>query len=106
LYRACKFCGFWQDTNADPVPHRATAHDCRGWPRVLGTPSLWWVGPGEVEYTCDRCKQIVTVAAALQPIPADDPRHPWWGVPQRQSQEYYLTYWLSQGIPAEPFGIL
>ena len=106
LYRACKFCGFWQDVDADPVRHRATAHTCLGWPKPAGASYIWWVRPDESSYECPYCRQQVTVAAALVSIPAEDTQHPWWTVPQHRSQAYYLAFWHAEGLDTRPFGAL
>lgn len=107
-YRACKFCGFWQDVDAAAVPHRATAHGCAGWPKPAGASWVWWVAPTDTTYACPNktCGQQVIVAQTLVPIPADDPQHPWWSVPQHCSQAYYLAFWSAEGLDTSPFGVL
>ena len=105
-YRACKFCGFWQHIDAAPVPHRATAHNCAGWPKAAGASYIWWVPPDEPSYKCPHCGHQVSVSQALVAIPVDDPQHPWWSVPQHRTQAYYLAFWRAEGLDTRPFGAL
>lgn len=96
-YRACKFCGFWQDIGQPPVTNKATVHDCEEWPDVAGAPYIWWVHPDEETYACPYCGMDVRVAKALVTPPAEDSSHPWWQVPQEMTLDEAAEFWATQG---------
>src|SRR5258705_688908 len=64
LYQMCKFCGFYQEPDSDPVQLIATVHGCREWPQVAGAPYIWWVQPLESQYSCPSCGFEVKVSSA------------------------------------------
>ena len=97
MYRACKFCGFWQNVGQPVVPHSATVHDCAGWPTVAGARYIWWVSPLERTYNCPYCKTQVDVPSATVPKPVDDGAHPWAQMPQGLSFADSHTWWKAHG---------
>jgi hypothetical protein len=96
-YRACKFCGFWQDVGGPPVTNQPTVHGCEQWPEVAGAAYIWWVRPDETTYTCPYCGAEVRVEEALITAPANDSSHPWWQVPQGMTLDEAAVFWASQG---------
>jgi hypothetical protein len=97
-YRACKFCGFWQ--NVGQLPHEIIRYECR-------QPDHWtmdWREPHE-SWQCPICTRPYSPSAAV-PWPADDPTHPWHETPTAGSQADYISYWVSRGCPPPPFGII
>lgn len=94
-YRACCFCGFWQEVGKEPVA--AAKLECHGY-SVIRPPGAAWVCP-----TCGKKPD----AGSAKPWPVDDKMHRWWDVPQNLSQDEYLAYWrLEWGHDASPFGIV
>lgn len=99
MYRLCKFCGFSQTVDSDPITLRPTVHGCANWANFAGAPYIWWVGPTEPSYLCEHCQQAVQVANHLVKRPVDDPSHPWWQVSQSFDFDQALAYWTSQRRP-------
>jgi hypothetical protein len=96
-YTLCKFCGRYQEPEADATQCHPTIHACTSWPVVAGAPYIWWVQPGETEYRCPYCGTPVRVAAATVKKPAEDTSHPWWQVPQDLTFDQAAGFWLEQG---------
>ena len=97
MYRACKFCGFWQDVGGQVVPHTATVHNCSQWPDVAGAKYIWWVSPLEKSYRCPYCGTQVDVASSTVPKPIDDQNHPWARMPQGLSFGDSHSWWKANG---------
>ena len=92
-YRACKFCGFWQ--NVQMAPHDIIRYECH---------VADWKEPHE-DWTCPKCQKRYTPDYSVR-WPADNRHHSWWRVPQRESQAFYLDYWRKLGHDSSPFGIV
>lgn len=92
-HRACRFCGFHQSVNGPPTVAEPTAHACEPWPKIAHAPYIWWVPNGDERYRCAFCKSEVKVTEVRIPIPAADPTHPWWKVPQKRTRFYYSRFW-------------
>lgn len=92
-HRACRFCGFYQEAGETPVRARPTSHGCPEWPEIARAPYIWWVPPDEDGYTCSFCGEKVIADEHLVGVPADDPSHPWWKVPQGKNRFYYARFW-------------
>jgi ribosomal protein L37AE/L43A len=94
-FRACSFCGFWQDVGKDPT--KALMFECHGHTVIRPSGSTW---------SCPTCGREFT-GQTKEAWPAEDTAHQWWHVPQNLSQEEYITYWsLEWGHDAKPFGIV
>jgi len=94
-YRACLFCGFWQDVGGPAG--RATRYECHGHQETRG-PGVGW--------RCPSCNGEKAPGTG-EPWPTDDPKHRWWLVPQGLSQADYITYWrMEWGHDAKPYGII
>jgi predicted RNA-binding Zn-ribbon protein involved in translation (DUF1610 family) len=102
-YRACRFCGFWQDLDDKAKYCRSVVHGCSRWPHVAGAPYIWWVLPGQRAFTCPYCMAEVRVESAEVNNPYFNRSHPWWKVPQNKSQARYMKFWaqwpMSRGRP-------
>lgn len=96
-YRACKFCGFWQDVGQPPVTNKATVHNCEEWPAVAGAAYIWWVRPDEDSYSCPYCAAEVRIDEAFVTAPAQDSSHPWWRVPQGMTLDEAADFWATHG---------
>jgi hypothetical protein len=96
-YVLCKFCGLYQEPNAEPIQCLATVHACQSWPVVAGAPYIWWVQPSETEYQCPYCRTRVLVVAATVKRPAEDTSHPWWQVSQDLTFDQAAAFWLKHG---------
>jgi DNA-directed RNA polymerase subunit RPC12/RpoP len=94
-YRLCKFCGYYEPLDADPIQCRATAHGCAQWPTVAGAPYVWWVQPQETEYRCPYCGAPAEVATITRPV--DNPSHPWSRMPQHATFEEAAAFWFRHG---------
>lgn len=92
-YRACRFCGFWQDVDGGAERYLPTAHACELWPEVSKAPYIWWIEPGTDAYDCPFCQEPVLVDSSTVPVPADTPQHPWWRIPQGRGQSFYQRLW-------------
>ena len=92
-YRACRFCGFWQDVDGDAERYIPTAHSCELWPEVSKSAYIWWVAPGTDAFDCPFCQEPLIVDASTVPIPSDTPKHPWWHIPQGRPQSFYQRLW-------------
>jgi len=92
-YRACRFCGFFQDVDGPPTRAHPSIHGCPEWPEVARAPYVWWLAPRAEEYQCPFCAQMVRAADAPATAPSDDPAHPWWKVPQTRTRFYYSRLW-------------
>jgi hypothetical protein len=103
FYRACRFCGFWQDLDDKAKYCRPVVHGCHRWPVVAGAPYVWWVLPGQRTFTCAYCMAEVSVDRAEVKNPFLSRNHPWWKVPQNKSHERYVKFWsqwaISRGRP-------
>jgi hypothetical protein len=94
-FRACTFCGFWQDVEGEP--HRRIRYECHGHAATSKPDQAW---------TCPECGKRFEPKDSV-PWPSDDPSHQWWQVPQNLSQDEYITYWqLEWGHDAKPFGVV
>ena len=74
-YRACKFCGLWQDVSRPP--HLVIRYECH---HADGSSVADWKEPQE-SWTCPVCRRNLGPSEAV-PWPVDVPGHPWWTVPQ------------------------
>jgi hypothetical protein len=92
-HRSCRFCGFYQEADGTPARAQPTAHGCSDWPEIARAPYVWWLAPGETQFTCPFCKGPVSADEHLVTSPSDDPRHPWWKVPQGKNRFYYARFW-------------
>ena len=97
-YRACKFCGFWQEMGRPP--HKIIRYECvrpdhryADWKE----PQEWW--------TCPACQSRYSPAQSV-PWPVHNRAHPWHEAPRRGTQRTYIDYWLAKGVKQAPvFGI-
>ena len=92
-YWLCKFCGHYREPARNPLRCRPTAHTCVDWPRVLGSPYIWWTRPEDAAFACPFCGVEVQVSTATTTSPATDPRHPWWQVPQGLNFDQAAAFW-------------
>ncbi len=99
-FRACRFCGFFQEVMQQPTRLQPVAHDCDNWPEAAGAPYIWWIPKSEKWYTCNYCARRVAITqanafmkGAAVTSPADDPNHPWQKVPQNASYDTYYKLW-------------
>ncbi len=99
-FRACRFCGFWQEVGKKPVRFRPVAHDCEEWPQCAKAPYIWWVEPNEKWFNCVYCGKRAPVEGSnpfakgvLVRAPSDDQDHPWWRVPQNRPYQFYYRFW-------------
>jgi len=92
-FRACRFCGFWQDVDGPPTRYLPTAHTCDPWPELSHAPYIWWVSSDTDAYDCPFCGDPVIVAVAVVPTPAETPKHPWWKIPQNRPPSFYRRLW-------------
>ena len=92
-YRQCRFCGFTQTVDEPAVRYVATVHACASWPECARAPYVWWVAPWADSYPCPFCRQRVDVSPARVQRPVDEPKHPWWRVPQDRRRSYYFRFW-------------
>ncbi len=95
-YRACKFCGFWQDV--DESPREVIRYECQG-------PGHWvadWKVPTK-KWTCS-CGKTYSLDQRV-PWPADDPTHRWNQAPASGTQEDFRRFWSGRGMKVGPFGI-
>jgi hypothetical protein len=92
-YRACRFCGLFQEVGGAAQRAQPTRHDCATWPEIARAPYIWWAPPGVTEYPCPFCGGGVRVPEHPAPIPATDPLHPWWKVPHRRTRFWYASFW-------------
>lgn len=97
-YRACKFCGFWQDVNQPP--HRIIRYECFDRDHYVAD----WKEPHE-SWTCPCCARTFDPTMAV-PWPADSKCHLWHALPQAGSQASYRHFWESLLGKAPPFGIV
>jgi hypothetical protein len=102
-YRLCNFCGFSQSVGAGAVELRACVHDCGKVPVAAGAPLIAWVGPERYSFRCQGCGEEVQVVDARATVPAYDPTHPWWNVPQGLSRKAYVRFWLNNGAPGHVY---
>jgi len=97
-YRACKFCGLWQDVGMRP--HTIIRYECHHWLHQVAD----WKEPHE-SWDCPVCdKHFMPVDAVSWP--RDNPAHLWWKVPQSLSQAQYAEVWTNLGMRPPPFGII
>ena len=97
-YRACKFCGFFQ--NVDDAPYDVIRYECRDPNHDVVAD---WKVPTET-WTCTLCGRLYLPVQHV-PWPADDPLHPWNQVPISGSQDEYRRFWNHHGSQVGPFGI-
>jgi len=91
--RACRFCGLYQEAEGAVMRATPTVHACAEWPEIARAPYIWWVPPGDASYTCSFCRNVVKAADCLVTPPSEDPKHPWWRVPQGRNRFYYARFW-------------
>lgn len=96
-YRACKFCGFWQ--NVDSPPHEIIRYECTGHDHCVAD----WKEPHE-SWACPICGTSYTPTAAV-PWPAHNPKHCWNKAPASGTQADFAAFWTNNGFPAPHFGI-
>ena len=99
-FRACRFCGFYQEVGQKPVQFLPVAHSCEEWPECARAPYIWWVPPDQEQYTCPYCGRESAVRGrniftpgVLTASPAEDVDHPWGKVPQNRPYAYYIRFW-------------
>ena len=66
-YRACKFCGFWQEVGGRPYWCNMYYHVCKG------TGAWDWKPPSWIKGECKICGGTVEEKR----WPVDDPKHPF-----------------------------
>ena len=96
-YRACKFCGFWQDV--DESPREIIRYECQG---PGGHWAADWKVPTE-SWTCS-CGKTYSPEERV-PWPADDAAHWWNQAPTSGTQNDFRKFWSQHGITPGPFGI-
>jgi len=96
-YRACKFCGFWQ--NVGSPPHEIIRYECRGSNHWVAD----WKGPHE-SWTCPRCGEVYRPEQAAA-WPADDVSHWWHEAPKKGAQQDYRDFWTTKCVTVSRFGI-
>ncbi|NIM50357.1 MAG: hypothetical protein GTN62_09365 [Gemmatimonadales bacterium] len=99
-YRACRFCGFWQEVGGEPQYFEPTVHGCGSWPSVAGAPYIWWVHRDATAYVCPYCERDVDVKSHEARNPYLHRDHPWWKVPQRKSYRRYMKFWAQWSAAA------
>jgi hypothetical protein len=108
--RACKFCGFWQRVGEEPFTAIPTVHICGNGSPILGAPQIWWEVPENRMFDCRYCPaKGLSVENWQVSAPRDEPRHPWWEIPQGLSQEEYRQFWAARESWLEdcmPYGYL
>jgi len=99
-FRSCRFCGFSQEVNCDPVQFLPVVHSCDDWPVCAKAPYVWWVHPSEERFTCPFCgrdsdvrSRNVFTPGVLSASPAETEDHAWHKVPQGRPYSYYLRFW-------------
>ena len=92
-YRACRFCGLYQEIGGPVQRAQPSVHGCDAWPEIARAPYIWWAPPTLAEYECPFCGERVTVANTLTGIPATDPLHAWWKVPHKRTRFWYASFW-------------
>jgi hypothetical protein len=97
-YRACKFCGFWQDVGMPP--HPVIRYECTTGNHHVAD----WKGPDE-PWTCPDCGRRFQPDAAVA-WPSEDPYHPWRQWPQEGTQANFLAFLRARGYDSPPFGII
>ena len=50
-YRACRFCGFFQEVGHGPLRFVPVVHACNSWPECAKAAYVWWVPPEQKKYT-------------------------------------------------------
>ena len=96
-YRACKYCGFWQDI--EKPPHEIIRFECAGTDHWYAD----WKEPHE-SWTCPQCQRIFRPRDSVA-WPVDDATHPWRAAPTSGSQAEYQQFWEMYGCEAPVFGI-
>ena len=91
-YRACKFCGLWQDVGRPE--HEIIRYECC---------VADWKEPNE-SWACPVCGTTFTPDEAVS-WPRANPAHPWNEAPMAGTQEQYSAYWLSRGVTPPLFGV-
>jgi len=99
-FHSCRFCGFYQEVDAEPAQFVPVVHDCDEWPVCAKAPYVWWVPPGVERFECPFCSRSSDVRGrnvfrrgVMVERPADVPEHPWRKVPQDREYGYYLRFW-------------
>ncbi len=99
-FRSCRFCGFNQIVDEEPVQFLPLVHSCDVWPSCAKAPYVWWVQPGQQQFTCPFCGRRSEVRGrnvfkpgVLVVSPAEAEDHPWHKVPQHRSYAYYQRFW-------------
>lgn len=96
-YRACKFCGFWQNVGERPM--QVNRYECRAPDHSVAD----WKVPTE-SWTCPGCGSTYRPEQSVA-WPADDPAHEWNEVPTAGTQEALRRFWSERGMKVGPFGI-
>ena len=97
MYRACKFCGLWQDI--DKEPHEIIRYECRGSDHRVAD----WKEPHE-SWVCPQCGEEFGPSESVL-WPEADPSHPWQLAPEAGTQDDFKRFWTAQGSEPPPFGI-
>jgi len=99
-FRSCRFCGFHQVVDEEPVQMLPVVHRCDDWPVCAKAPYVWWVHPDAHQFTCPFCGREsnihgrnVFAPGLVVDRPSDSGDHPWGKVPQNRSYGYYLRFW-------------
>jgi hypothetical protein len=96
-YRACKFCGLWQDVGRPE--HTIIRYECFGTGHCVAD----WKEPHE-SWACPICGAAFTPSTAVS-WPEAVPNHYWNEAPVAGSQDQYKAFWASKGMVPPPFGI-
>ena len=88
-YRACKFCGFWQDVGKQP--HEIIRYECRRSDHYAAD----WKEPQE-SWACPKCSCEFNPPDAVA-WPADDSSHHWHQAPRKGTQQQYRDFWEAKG---------
>ena len=99
-YRACKFCGLWQ--NVGKPPHEIIRYECHQHPD--GSEVADWKEPHE-SWDCPSCGRHFTPEESV-PWPSERPDHNWREWPLRGSQEEYSRFLKERDLPHKEFGIV
>jgi hypothetical protein len=95
-YRACKFCGFWQNVGEDPM--NVIRYECRA-------PDHWsadWKVATEA-WSC-MCGRTFTPDQRVS-WPVNDKGHWWNEAPAYGTQADFRKFWSERGLEPGPYGI-
>jgi hypothetical protein len=90
LYRACKFCGFWQ--HVDAPPNDIIRYECKNGDHFAAD----WKDPDQ-SWTCCKCRRTFQPSEAVA-WPADDSSHWWRQAPLTGSQSDYRKCFTAWGL--------